>query len=72
MAAAQDMLPDEARSQLGVLVTELNGIAKVLRTDITVLDRNNVYSAVAEWVDRIAHDRGEMECRSYPAAEAAR
>ena len=61
------MLPDKARNQLGVLVTELNGLATVLRTDITVVDHNNVYSAVAEWADRIAHDLGEMECRSYPA-----
>jgi hypothetical protein len=51
-----------------VLVTELNGIATVLRTDIAVVDPNNVYSAVAEWVDRIATDLGEMECRRYPAA----
>ena len=65
MAAAP--LPDEAQNQLGVLVTELNGIATVLRTDITVVDHNNVYSAVAEWADRIAHDLGEMECRRYPA-----
>jgi hypothetical protein len=68
MVLQKDMLPDEARNQLGVLVTELNGIATVLRTDITVVDRNNMYSAVAEWVDRIAHDLGEMECRGYPEA----
>jgi hypothetical protein len=49
------------------LVTELNGIATVLRTDITVVDPNNVYSAVSMWVDRIARDLGEMECRRYPA-----
>jgi hypothetical protein len=59
-------LPDEARNHLGELVTELNGIATMLRTDITVVDPNNVYSAVAEWVDRIARDLGNMECRSYP------
>jgi hypothetical protein len=67
LALQGTMLPDEARGQLGVLVTELNGLATVLRTDITVVDHNNVYSAVAEWVDRIAHDLGEMECRSNPA-----
>jgi hypothetical protein len=55
-----------------MLVTELNGIATVLRTDITIVDPNNVYSAVAAWVDRIAHDLGEMECRRYLATEAAR
>jgi hypothetical protein len=32
MAAAQDMLPDETRSQLGALVTELNLITSLLHT----------------------------------------
>ena len=70
MAAAKTMLPDEARNHLGELVTELNGIATVLRTDITVVDPNNVYSAVAAWVDRIAADLGAMECREYPIISA--
>jgi hypothetical protein len=31
-----------------------------------------MYAAVSMWVDRIANDLGEMECRSYPATGAAR
>jgi hypothetical protein len=53
MAAAEGVL-GEARDQLGCLVTELNGVTTVLRTNIAGVDPNNVYSAVAAWVDRIA------------------
>ena len=60
-------LPDAARDQLGMLVTEVHGVAKVLRADYNIVGDDDVYSAVSMWVDRIAHDLGAMECRTYPA-----
>jgi hypothetical protein len=73
-ALQKDMLPDAARNQLGMLVTEVHGVAKVLRASYNIVgdDDEDLYSAVSMWVDRIAHDLGEMECRRYPATEAAR
>lgn len=62
-------LPDAVRNHLGELVTELNGIATVLRTDITDVDHNDTYSAVAAWVARIAHDLGEMEIAQWPLTD---
>jgi hypothetical protein len=66
-------LPDEARNQLGTLVTEVRGVAKVLRADYNIVgdDDEDLYSAVSMWVDRIAGDLATMECRRYPAAEPA-
>jgi hypothetical protein len=61
-------LTDAARDQLGMLVTEVRGVAKVLRADYNIVgDDEDLYSAVSMWVDRIAHDLGAMECRRYPA-----
>jgi hypothetical protein len=48
-------------------VTEVHGVAKVLRADYNIVGDDDVYSAVSMWVDRIAHDLGNMECRKYPA-----
>ena len=58
-------LPDAARAQLGTLVTEVRGVAKVLRADYNIVgdDDEDLYSAVSMWVDRIAEDLGAMECR---------
>jgi hypothetical protein len=61
-------LPDAARDQLGMLVTEVHGVAKVLRADYNIVGDDDVYSAVSMWVDRIAADLGAMECRRYAAA----
>ena len=33
---------------------------------------DEMYTAVSMWLDRIAHDLGEMECRRYPASESGR
>jgi hypothetical protein len=75
MAAARctgedDMLPREAREHLCDLVTELAGVAKTLRAEINTVGDEDMYVAVAMWVDRIAQDLGAMECRQYPRAAA--
>jgi hypothetical protein len=60
-------LPDAARARLGTLVTEVRGVAMVLRAEVVIAEEEDMYTAVSMWVDRIAHDLGEMECRRYPA-----
>lgn len=70
-STGQAQLPDEARDQLGMLVTEVHGVAKVLRADYNIVgDDEDLYSAVSMWVDRIADDLAAMECRQYPAESA--
>ena len=66
----KDMLPTAARQQLCTLVIELSGIAKTLRAEIDTVGDEDMYKAVAMWVDRIADDLGNMECRRYPAVPA--
>jgi hypothetical protein len=67
-ALTKDMLPTAARQQLSTLVTELNGIAKALRAEIVHVDDEDLPAALSMWVDRIADDLGNMECRRYPAS----
>ena len=51
-------------------MTEVRGVAKA-RADYNIVgDDEDPVSAVSMWVDRIAGDLGEMECRSYPADSA--
>ena len=63
-------LPNEARHKLGQLVTEVNGVARLLRDD-AVEDDTDMGSALGLWLERIANDLGELECRRFPE-EAAR
>jgi hypothetical protein len=66
-ALQKDMLPEKARRQLSTLVTEVHGAAMVLRAEVVIAEEEDMYTAVSMWLDRIAHDLGEMECQRYPA-----
>jgi hypothetical protein len=35
---------------------------------VVVVEEEDMYFAVSMWLDRIAADLGEMECRQYPIA----
>jgi hypothetical protein len=61
-------LPDAARHKLENLAVEVQGAAMVLRAEVVVVEEEDMYFAVSMWLDRIAADLGEMECRQYPIA----
>jgi hypothetical protein len=63
-------LPDEARHKLEHLAIEVQGVARVLRAEVVIVEEDDMYFAVSMWLDRIALDLGEMECRKYPAESA--
>lgn len=62
-------LPDAAREKLSTLVTEVHGVAMVLRTEMVVAEEEeDINTAVSMWLDRIAADLEALEGRRYPIA----
>jgi hypothetical protein len=60
-------LPDEARGQLGMLVTELGGIGRAGRSTSRGMTTTSSRRCRCGWIAFIAGDLATIECRSYPA-----